>query len=383
VNRPEATGRRIATSSGGPPAPDSVSAWLDVMVSMLNLPPGERAEVREELESHLRDRVRDLMLGGLDSEEAMARAVGELGDAAELAGRFGVVKRAQRRRTVMNVLGLGVAAGAAVVSIAALMNSGGSTSPAGPGAAATPATPAVAVGEGEVATLREKVREQQATIADLRRQVEAAKVRAMNEPFPVPPYVADPVATGQVDWRKISRQPAEQAIRVLAEALKLEVEILEPFPQDAVAWDGNPVPPDASEPLFRPAQHVFSAINPSRVYRVRDGVLQVASVEYFRREEMKVRAYDLSALAAVPGFSSSALIGTLFTLVNGPNSPARPEGPGQFNVVGSTLFVTGGDWVRLPTEWVLRQVGANAVPIVSDQAQSQPQPLPTPSREEN
>lgn len=101
---------------------DTVAAWLDLLCKLLRLPPKEREEIRNELDSHLRDRVRDFMLAGLDADESSRRAIDELGGAAELADRFRAASGDRKRRLLMNATGIGLAAAAVVVSIAALLH---------------------------------------------------------------------------------------------------------------------------------------------------------------------------------------------------------------------------------------------------------------------
>ena len=47
-----------------PSSRDAIDSWLDVLVSMLNLPGSQRDQVRDELEDHLRSRVDDLLIMG-------------------------------------------------------------------------------------------------------------------------------------------------------------------------------------------------------------------------------------------------------------------------------------------------------------------------------
>lgn len=101
--------------------PDAISAWLDLFVRLLRFPEAERAGVREELESHLRERVRDLVLTDVSEVEAQRRAIAELGDAAELAQRYVAAKRTPTRRLVMNGL-VAVAAGAALITSLVAVN---------------------------------------------------------------------------------------------------------------------------------------------------------------------------------------------------------------------------------------------------------------------
>ncbi len=64
---------------------DSISTWLDVLTAMLVMPESQRAQVRDELEDHLRSRVDDLLIVGKPESEAIQIAVTELGETAELA----------------------------------------------------------------------------------------------------------------------------------------------------------------------------------------------------------------------------------------------------------------------------------------------------------
>ena len=68
-----------------PSSRDGIERWLDVLTSMLKLPPGQRAQVRDELEDHLRSRVDDLLISGTSEPDAIRQAVSELGETAELA----------------------------------------------------------------------------------------------------------------------------------------------------------------------------------------------------------------------------------------------------------------------------------------------------------
>lgn len=105
-----------------PGAPrDSIAAWLDVLMKLLRLPEPERAGVREELDTHLRERVRDLMVTGLSEVEASGRAIAELGDTAGLAQRFNRAARPVARRRLMNLgmlaaVGVGLIGGAVAIT---------------------------------------------------------------------------------------------------------------------------------------------------------------------------------------------------------------------------------------------------------------------------
>ena len=88
-----------------PPASrDAIESWLDVLVSMLNLPPSQRGQVRDELEDHIRSRVDDLLILGQPESQAIQTAIHELGETAELAKLISTASRTRTpfRRFAMN-----------------------------------------------------------------------------------------------------------------------------------------------------------------------------------------------------------------------------------------------------------------------------------------
>lgn len=101
------------------PAGDPIADWLDRLVRIMRLPPREAREVRDELESHLRERVRDLMLAGHDEPVAIHHAISELGDCALLAQRLRAAHRAHWNRRIC-MLTSTVALAASVVAITAV-----------------------------------------------------------------------------------------------------------------------------------------------------------------------------------------------------------------------------------------------------------------------
>jgi hypothetical protein len=104
---------------------DTIAAWLDMLVAILDLPDDQRRSVRAELESHLRERVRDLILSGDSEHQAAKTAIAELGDAASLARRYSRTIEPSHRRSLMQVAALSVAGAALAFGIGAI---GGRTS---------------------------------------------------------------------------------------------------------------------------------------------------------------------------------------------------------------------------------------------------------------
>ncbi|MEZ6318911.1 MAG: permease prefix domain 1-containing protein [Phycisphaerales bacterium] len=98
-----------------PSARDPIGSWLDVFVALLALPKHERETIRDELEDHLRSRVDDLVITGVDEHEAVRRAVGELGETAELARAFRSAARPNHRRRQVMAASLFTVLGASIV----------------------------------------------------------------------------------------------------------------------------------------------------------------------------------------------------------------------------------------------------------------------------
>ena len=75
--------------------------YLTLLGSMLRLRPEQRAEIAEELQQHLDERLDDLQAAGLSRDAAIQQALAEFGDAAGLAAQFSSVSRRRYRRWMM------------------------------------------------------------------------------------------------------------------------------------------------------------------------------------------------------------------------------------------------------------------------------------------
>ncbi len=104
-------------------ANDAVTSWLDGLVRVMRLPKRESDEIREELDSHVRDRVRDLMLVGESEPRAIHQAISELGDAALLAQRYKHARGISQRRWIMTAATFAIASSALVLSTMTLSGS--------------------------------------------------------------------------------------------------------------------------------------------------------------------------------------------------------------------------------------------------------------------
>lgn len=84
--------------------------YLNLLSSMLRLTRKQRAAIADEFRSHLEDRLEDLLSRGVSREQAIEMALSEFGDAAGLAGELSVVSSIRRKRWLMRVSALSLAA---------------------------------------------------------------------------------------------------------------------------------------------------------------------------------------------------------------------------------------------------------------------------------
>ena len=111
------------TDETGGGAERTVSAWLDVLVRLLRLPRSLQDEIRLELQGHLSERIRDLILSGHTEDQATRTAIGELGEASDLAQRYKDANRFAKRRLVMNLTLLTACLGVAGIGVVTLTGS--------------------------------------------------------------------------------------------------------------------------------------------------------------------------------------------------------------------------------------------------------------------
>lgn len=115
-----------AAQAPTPPPPDTsdaIGAWLDRLLRLTRLPRTEAGELRDELDAHLRERCRDLMLAGYEEPEAIHKSISELGDLALLAQRYREASRTPKRRLTMQIAIIAAATTALGLSTLALRQS--------------------------------------------------------------------------------------------------------------------------------------------------------------------------------------------------------------------------------------------------------------------
>lgn len=347
------------------PAPqaDPIGAWLDVLSALLRLPPPDRAEIREELESHLRDRARDLMLAGASEPDAASRAIAELGSAAQLADRYLAARtRPLMRRHAMQLAVLGLAGAATILSIVAV------TSP--PAASA----PAAVGGQGSQPTLDQLDRLRllvggQAMRGATFQPTPAGEALDGEPPVPARIGFAPAGETGRQDQplsdiamrAEFSDAPLEQVLDAIVAAAGRPSIIRWPNIESDGRERTTPVtitlntevPIDA---LLRLVNESVDLEGSAAIeYRLTDNILELATRGYFDRRERTLVAYDLSALSA-NGVNSEQVVQLITGLVEADNWRDNGGDIAEAHLLADRLFITAPPRMHERIRWVLGQL---------------------------
>lgn len=355
-------GEREAGPSG------SVASWLDVLEALLGLPPEEAKAIREELASHLQERVRDLTVTGKSESEAIQAAISELGDAAELARRYQQARGRTTRSTIMQV---------ALVSAVAVALTAGGFAVRG---ASEARQQAAAARERE---LMAKVSAYKAVTAAALANGEAqpgaqgGNLLAGTELFELDD--ADGVVvsvTPTQTWGDLMQQVAEATKRTLvANAASMNSSGLAPGANVGLEIHELPL----AEALRLLQEHTDASRDPLE-YRTSGTVIEFASRSHFDRREVQTRTYDLGVLAqalldkeaagpaprdeerhtriSAEETVSQQVTDLMQSLVN-PDMWQNNGGElGSVRRYGSKLFVTAPKRHFARIEWVLKECGA-------------------------
>lgn len=349
-----AMSRTPAAQAGGPDTfrtHDPISSWLDILERLLPGRDTDRRAMRDEIEDHLRARTHDLMIEGKSERQAVAIAVAELGDAADVAHRFAASDTARTRRKLMNIGAVAFCGIALATGIAAFQMEPG------------PARVSVYESTRESAV--------------------AATITASSEI--------------DTNWLKFFDEAAKSA------NLKAQVhwsQINAVIPNDEVRLD-NPLPIHfRSLPLADALDLLNDALNvPSESgidFRVRRDMLVISTVRHFDQQEMTLATYDLSEIlntmsarlleqqaAPVPvpfgvgggmmiprpdpmmidnwRTNTMARISQLVTSLVHPDQWRSNEAVATVNSFGSKLFINAPARFHPQIEWVLDEVRRDAI----------------------
>ncbi|MCC6952252.1 MAG: hypothetical protein IT433_12520 [Phycisphaerales bacterium] len=364
------------------PAPpsDAIDAWLNVLSALMRGPRDEVDAVREELASHLRERVRDLMLSGAGEADATSRAIAELGDAASLARRFQDAIVPSQRRSRMQIAVLTVSVAAAAFGGATLLRPAAPNTP-DPSHTAVRSL-ATAAGASALACPPERgsgpVAIELAVVPSLRTLPLADAPATLMSPalFSPPEDDALSIASG-IQATPEPTFTVEQLVRLLesgGQPVAVRWDLLE---QSGVSRDQHFASPGG--PCS--AADLLAALNASQEHgdllglRLRNGTLVLATNEYFDRQETSLITFDLSPViehrraASIKEVDPAEIVTEARGLVESlvfPDSWANNGGDrASSREFGARVFFEAPARYHPKIKWVLDQLLSDASPATT------------------
>lgn len=302
-----------------PAKPDAAGRWLASVSRLMRLDEESRRAICEELDGHIRERVRDLMLEGVREEDAVRRALDELGSAAALARRFDSA-HTQRRRLLMHASLFAIAGTALVLSIGAVSGAFTRGSTAG--------------------------------------TVPADQFRA-GQPVagvPAPALVAD----GRAPEVKITLEAHDQAIRDVIEAMltqaskshfahwdQIQEAGMELSTRVSIAFKETPLP----SALRFLNQSLKTRGSGMLEFRTVDGVLEAAPQGYFDRREAQLVCYDIAEQARFA--EREEIVSAIHELVEPDLWRSNGGEIASTRMVGDRLFVLAPPRMHERVSWIL------------------------------
>jgi hypothetical protein len=292
---------------------DAIATWLNVLDRMLRLPEAERRGIREELNAHLRERVRDLLLAGHGEAEGVRIALAELGDTAQLARRFHEAGRTKFRRMAMNMLVIGVAGAALLTSVVAI-NGQRERQP-------------VSIYSPLAASAPERTPPRSPTIA-------GASFDEQPLPDVLQKVAADAGLTLTVHWGPLGEAGVEKDTTVTVHSGPTDLAGL--FRQINSTW--------------RPEQAID--------YRIDGKSLQVGPRSYFDALETELVSLEIADVLAL-GVTSEQLMNAITTFIDSDLWEENGGQSGRLSVVGQKLFVRAPTRMWGGAAWIVAQLGGD------------------------
>ena len=320
------------------PTRDAVTAWLDVLSSLLRLPASERSAIRDELDEHLRERVRDLMLSGRPEPDAVTAAIAELGDAAALARRYHEASHAPRRRFMMNTAIIGLAGAALVTSLVAIRG-GGYIRQNAPASIFQPSAAASSLGDIRLTSSNDMTWDQLFTNIG-----QAAK---------------RPVV---VNWAHLSELHFPN-----------DTSIARTTPTSAISFRDTPLP----RVLALINECVSAGADDGIDVREQDGVLVISTVAHLDKIDQTLSTFDLSGLVALrrasldqPNYPPDKVLEeatqVIQSLVHSDMWQNNGGDRAQISTFDSRLFIKAPKRIMPQVEWVIAEMNKSAAVAAGD-----------------
>jgi len=372
----------------------TIEGWLTMLAGML---PGSQAQgIRDELETHLRDRVHDLMVGGMKEAEAMRVAIAEVGEAADLAAKYRALQNEPRRRLVMYGSVIGIAGAALVVSVASLI--AGTKQPGQPTNVA-----AVRAADDRVLDLTRQNQDLKAVAAKLQREhdqlVEQVRAMASEKARTIKAAVFEPALPGGPFAAEVNAVrfdagikgiKAMEAIKSIAKMVDRAVEFDERALEEAQVNSDAQVTVAMTNTTFPEAMKAIAGQvsgNAGAVldYRVGEPTakgkssIRISTRLAFDKSETRLVSYDLSDIIAhrMATFKEerekiTEEVSKLLCEFVSPEDWKNNGGElASLSVVGDHMFVSAPERMHPQVKWMLDQLASRAagtasVPILKD-----------------
>lgn len=366
---------RLTRDQDGAPAPrnpDLVDGWLSVFLGLLPLPSDQAAGIREELEGHLRERIRDLMVTGTAEGDATRQAISELGEAADVAARYRALKTDPRRRLLMHVMVFTAVGAALALSVAALT---GTKSPRPDSLAgaddretllAHTLQESVKVKEDLLREAIARADEREALLRTRLDQIAAAGPIPDPSAFrPEPPEIQATVMN--VDFKAT---PLADVLQFFGSAAQLPVTVNWNKISAAGALEPKtPITLTAKETSLAALLRLINEGTELRGgdlldCRVTGGTLEFSTRAAFDRREQELISYDLSGVIAARmrtykeerGPVVEGITSLITSLVSPDDWRANGGDLAQLFVVGDRMFIEGPARLQPQITWIIQQL---------------------------
>lgn len=375
----------------------TIEGWLTVLAGML---PGSQAQsVRDELETHLRDRVHDLMVGGMKEAEAMRVAIAEVGEAADLAAKYRALQNEPKRRLVMYGSVLGIAGAALVVSVTSLL-AGGKAQPQPPTAATVASARAA---DERIQDLMKQNQDLQANTVRLQAEhdqlTEQVRAMAAEQARTIRAAVFEPAQPGGPHAAEVNQMRFDAGIRGLTvvEAIKAVAKLVDrPVEFDERALEmaqvnsgaqvtismANTTLPEVMKAIAERAEGNGGARLDYRVSAQAGkgkAPIRISTRSAFDKSETRLVSYDLSDIIAhrMVTFKEErpVIVEEVAKLVCEFVSPEDWRNNGgelaNLTITGDHMFVSAPERMHPQVKWMLEQLasraaGSASVPFLRD-----------------
>jgi hypothetical protein len=292
----------------------AIDGWLNLMLRLSRLPAPEARDIRDELEEHLEQRSRDLMLEGHSEATAARLAIAELGDAAVVASRFRNAAHPLRRRRIMNVIIGGLAVSGVALGLVAVTQD-----------------PMPRLGEAAIYAPA-------ATI-----QKTGPMVPAMN----------------------LHEERLSEVLALIDKGISQDVIVDWPSLTEAEIFEDSPVNLAVSKPTaLATVMARLSAAAPGIDWRLTDDMVEISTQRMFDLRETSLSSFDITSVVShVRSYENATYEKAVESIVHlilenvEPNSWRDNGGDiAHLHVVGGRMFVHAPARYNEPIEWILAQL---------------------------